>query len=293
MNILITGGTGFIGSKLVEHFLNQKHNVTILTRNKTNIFPRANIITNLKLVKSKFDIVINLAGEPLDKKRWNYAVKNEIYNSRINTTKKIVDYINNTETPPSLIISGSGVGYYGSSYTKTYTEKDFSPQNDFSSKLCFDWEKEAYKTNSKIRICIIRLGIVLGKNGGALSKLLLPFKLCLGARLGDGKQYMSWVHIDDVVGAIDFLINSKNSSGSYNITSPNSVSNSEFTNILAKNLRRISFLYLPDFILQLLFREIGKALLLKSQKAYPEKLLAESYKFKYNTLESALQNIVK
>ena len=290
MHILITGGTGFIGSKLAKYFLDQKYKVTILSRNIKNILPSANIITNLEDIKSKIDIIINLAGEPLDKKRWNNEVKNEIYNSRINTTKKLVDYINNSKTPPSLLISGSAVGYYGSSYTKTYIEKDPAPQNDFPSKLCFDWEKEAFKANNKTRVCIIRLGIVLGKNGGALSKMLLPFKLCLGARLGNGSQYMSWVHIDDVIGAIDFLINSKNSSGTYNVTSPNAVSNSEFTTILAKSLGRFSFLYLPEFVLKLLFGEIGKELLLKSQKTYPEKLINEGYSFKYNALESALQN---
>jgi len=293
MHILITGGTGFIGSKLAEHFLSQKHKVTILSRMGKVILPGTNIITNLEDIKSKIDIVINLAGEPLDKNRWNDEVKNEIYNSRINTTKKLVDYINNSKTPPSLLISCSAVGYYGSSDTKTYIEKDPSPQNDFPSKLCFDWEKEAYKVNNNTRICIIRLGIVLGKNGGALSKMLLPFKLCLGARLGNGEQYMSWIHIDDVIGAIDFLINSKDSHGPYNLTSPNPVSNSEFTKILSRSLSRISFLYLPAFLLKLLFGEIATKLLLKSQKVYPEKLINEGYHFHYSTLETALQNIVK
>jgi uncharacterized protein (TIGR01777 family) len=292
MHILITGGTGFIGSKLAEHFLAQKHKVTILSRKNKIILPGTNIITNLEDIKSKIDLVINLTGEPLDKNRWNDKVKNEIYNSRINTTKTLIDYINNSKIPPSLLISFSAIGYYGSDYTKTYIEKDSSPQNNFSSKLCFDWEKEAYKVNNETRICIARLGIVLGKNGGALSKMLLPFKLCLGARLGNGKQYMSWIHIDDVIGAIDFLIKSKNSNGPYNFTSPNPVSNSEFTKILSRSLSRISFLYLPEFLLKLLFGEMGKELFLKSQKIYPEKLINEGYRFKYNMLESALQNIV-
>jgi len=294
MHILINGGTGFIGSKLVKHFLDQKHKVTILSRKIRNIWPGAEIITHLEDIESKIDIVINLAGEPLDKKRWNDEVKNEIYNSRISSTKTLVDYINSIKTPPSLLINASAVGYYGSSYTKTFTEKDdSSPQNDFPSKLCVDWEKEAYKVNDKTRMCIIRLAIVLGKNGGALSKMLLPFKLCLGARFGSGKQYMPWVHIDDVVGAVDFLINHKDSHGAYNITSPDSVSNCEFTKTLARSLRRFSFLYLPEFVLNLLFGEVGKALLLKSQKVYPEKLINEGYRFRYNNLESALQNIVK
>ena len=120
MHILITGGTGFIGSKLAEHFLDQKYKVTILSRNNKIILPGNTIITNLEDIKSKIDVVINLAGEPLDKNRWNDEVKNKIYNSRINTTKKLVDYINNSKTPPSLIISCSAVGYYGSSYSKTY-----------------------------------------------------------------------------------------------------------------------------------------------------------------------------
>ncbi|MGV2433102.1 MAG UNVERIFIED_CONTAM: hypothetical protein LVQ98_07530 [Rickettsiaceae bacterium] len=129
---------------------------------KTNvIFSGANVINNLEGLKSKIDIVINLAGEPLDKNRWNDKVKKEIYNSRINTTKGLVDYINNSKTPPSLLVSCSAIGYYGNSYTKTYTEKDSSPQNDFPSKLCFDWEQEASKVNNKTRLSIVRLGVGL------------------------------------------------------------------------------------------------------------------------------------
>jgi uncharacterized protein (TIGR01777 family) len=273
--------------------MQRKYKVTILSRNKNKKVSCSNIIDNLTNLTDEVDVVINLAGEPLDQNRWNDEVKNEIYNSRINTTKTLVDYINNSKTSPSLLISCSAVGYYGSSDNKIFTEKDSSPQNDFPSKLCFDWEKEAYKVNNNTRICIIRLGIVLGKNGGALSKMLLPFKLCLGARLGNGKQYMPWVHIDDVIGAIDFLMSSKASNGAYNITSPNPVSNSEFTTILSRSLSRISFLYLPKFILKLLFGEIAEELLLKSQKIYPEKLINEGYQFKCKTLEQALKNIVK
>lgn len=293
MHILISGGTGFIGSNIAKYFLKKNHKVTILSRDRHKEVSRSLIIDDLNQLNEPVDIVINLAGEPLDRRRWNKKVKEEIYNSRIQTTKKIVEYINNAKKTPSLFITASAVGFYGTSDSKIFHEEDKSPKNDFPSKLCYDWEDEAYNIRKKIRICRLRLGIVLGKNGGIISKMLLPFKLLLGARLGNGKQYMSWIHIDDVISAINFMIENQNLKGPFNMTAPNPVTNSEFTRIFAKNLGRISFLKLPDFLVKYLFGEMGESLLLKGQNVIPKKLLKEGYKFKYENLEAALKDITK
>lgn len=292
MHILITGGTGFIGSYLTKHFLEKNYSVTILSRNKHNQCHGAIVINNLKDIANPVNIIINLAGYPLDKKRWDKKVKKDIYESRISTTRKIVEYINNAKKSPSLFITGSAIGYYGVSNDKTFSESDISPKNDFPSKLCYDWEHEAYNISKKIRICRVRLGIVLGKKGGIFDKMLIPFKLHLGTTLGSGNQYMSWIHIEDVKRIVDLMINNESISGPVNLTAPYPITNKDFTQILAKSLEKFSFLHLPGFVVKILFGEMGKTLLLQGQKVMPKKLLDLGFKFKYSTIEAALKSLV-
>ena len=234
-----------------------------------------------------------MAGEPLNKNRWNDPVKKVIYDSRIQSTQKIVDYIKTAKVKPKLLVSGSAIGFYGASSTKNFSEDTKPADHSFMHKICADWEAEGIKASEYgVRVCIIRTGIVLDRKKGALAEMVAPFKLGLGTQLGNGKQWMSWIHIDDVVGAIDFLVDNVKLSGPFNLASPGTVTNAQFTKDLAKVLKRPSFLKLPDFMVKLLFREMGEALLLKGQRVIPHNLMKAGYKFKFPTLEEALKDII-
>lgn len=295
MKILITGGTGFIGSALSDYFSKQGSEIYILTRSlhgrgQTN--PQIKLITGLDY-QEEYDVIINLAGEPLNKKRWNAAVKKNIYASRIKTTAKLLDYIKNCTVKPQLLISGSAIGFYGNSADNTFTEDSPPADNDFTHTLCNDWEQTALQAKQYgVRVCLLRTGIVLGKNGGVLKQMVLPFKLGLGAKLGDGRQWMSWIHIKDMVAAVDFLITNIQLSGPFNFTSPGAVTNQEFTRQLAKALHRPTFLTLPGFMVGIMFGEMGKTLLLGGQRVVPDKLLAAGYQFKFPQLAAALGDIL-
>jgi uncharacterized protein (TIGR01777 family) len=211
MNILITGGTGFIGSTLCSRLLEEGNNkIVILSRHSEKIKPPIQAIAELNELKDNdaFDVVINLAGEPIANKRWSDQQKHQIFSSRINTTEKLIAYLETLENKPKLLISGSAIGYYGIDKTDTVIEEKDNGDNSFSSELCQKWEAVALKAEKLgIRTCLLRTGIVLGKNGGALNKMLLPFKMYLGGRIGNGKQWMSWIHIDDLIGIILLLEN--------------------------------------------------------------------------------------
>ena len=296
MHILINGGTGFIGSKLSDHFISLGFKVSILTRNinKKNPPKSATLIANLSDKKAYYDVIINLAGEPLNKNRWNQKVKNRIYNSRIGSTHKIIDYIKIADIKPKLLITGSAIGFYGSSLSKKFLEEDAPADNSFIHRLCADWESIGIQASEYgVRVCIIRTGIVLDRSHGALAQMIPAFKLGLGAQLGDGTQWMSWIHINDVIQAIDFLIAHEELSGPFNLTAPEAVTNTQFTKELAHSLNRPSFLKLPNFMVKLLFGEMGKALLLEGQRVFPNKLNQAGYVFNYPTLSKALKNIMR
>ena len=296
MHILITGGTGFIGAQLTKYFIALGYRVTILSRNAYGAdYPSkfVTFITTLDNVVSAYDVIINLAGEPLTKNRWNKKVKNNIYESRIQMTQKIIHYIKNTKISPKLLISASAVGFYGSSLDETFKEDSEPADNRFTHTLCDHWEKLALEaTEYGIRVCLIRIGIVLGKNGGALKQMLGPFKCGLGAQLGNGLQWMSWIHLDDVIMAIEYLIAHPHLKGVFNLTAPEPVSNKLFTLELAKTLKRPSFLILPYVLAKIFFGEMAEFLLLKGQKVIPERLLKVGYTFKFPKLRNALKDIV-
>ncbi|MDF2965556.1 MAG: rcp [Rickettsiaceae bacterium] len=296
MHILITGGTGFIGSKLSNYLLNKGHIITILSRNlaKRDLIDKSiNIITNLSAITHDVDVIINLAGQPLNSKRWNDKVKQDIYNSRINITQSLINFIKDTPNKPKLLISGSAIGYYGSSNDKVFVESSEPVELGFNHQLCKDWEHTAMQAQEYgVKVCLLRIGLVLGKGGGLIKEMLLPFKLGLGAQIGDGGQWMSWIHIEDMISAIDFIINNSNSEGVFNFTSPENVTNREFTKKFAAALKRPSFLKLPRFIVNIIFGEVGEELLLKGQRVVPQKLIEAGYQFKFAKLESALKDIV-
>ncbi len=295
MNILITGGTGFIGSALCAHLLKENNKIVILSRYPEKIKHPIKAIADLSDLQDSdiFDVVINLAGEPIANKRWSDKQKNQIFSSRIDITEKLISYFEKLDNKPKLLISGSAIGYYGVGKTDNIIEEKEGGDNSFSSELCQKWEAVALKAEKLgIRTCLLRTGIVLGKNGGALSKMLFPFKMCLGGIIGHGKQWMSWIHIDDLTGIILYCINHDNLKGAINGTSPNPVTNKEFTKTLGMTLKRPTIFPMPEIVVKLLMGKMGEELLLAGKKITPKKVLDAGYKFTYKTLEEALTNIV-
>lgn len=293
MNILITGGTGFIGSALTEFFIQKGYLITILSSN-----PPA--LSSVRIIKSigqisvveKIDIIINLAGAPINK-RWTNSYKELLIDSRLEVTKNLILLIKSLKTKPDLFISASAIGYYGTQNNK-YIDENSLYINDFTHELCNLWELEAGKAEKLgVRTCITRLGVVLGKNGGALKEMLPIFRLGLGGKIGSGKQFFSWIHIDDVIGTFNFLIKDKTQKGIYNLTSPNPVTNYKFTEALGKMINRPTVLTIPKFVIKMIFGEMGDKLLLNGSAVYPQKLLDSGYEFQFKTIELSLENILR
>lgn len=292
--ILITGGTGYIGSALTKEFLADDQKVTILTRkNKSSDNKNLTYIKDLPAAENfDFDIVINLCGETIAQ-RWNKFSKERIYNSRVKTTENLTKIISQTKTPPKLVINGSAIGVYGTSLTENFTEETkINNQNFFSQKLCLDWENAAKDISKYSRLAIIRTGVVIGKNSGILRKMLPAFKFGLGGKIGNGNQILSWIHIDDWVGIAAKIINDQNLSGPINATSPNSVTNQEFSKILAKSLNRPCFFDMPSLAAKILFGQMAEELLLDGQKVIPEKILKNNYQFQFEHLEKAIKSSI-
>jgi len=293
MNILITGGTGFIGSALTKFFIQKGYLTTILSRH-------CPALSSVRIIKSieqinvdeKIDIIINLAGAPINKK-WTNSYKEVLIDSRLEITKNLILLIKSLKTKPNLLISASAIGYYGNQSNK-YIGENSLYINDFTHKLCNLWELEAKKAEKLgVRTCITRLGVVLGKNGGALEEMLSIFRLGLGGKIGSGKQFFSWVHIDNIIGAFNFLIKDKTQKGIYNLTSPNPVTNYRFTKELGKMINRPTALTIPKFVIKMIFGEMGDKLLLNGSAVYPKKLLDSGYEFQFKTIEASLENILK
>ena len=297
--LLITGGSGFIGSRLVPLLLEQGYDVTVLTRNpeKTDLHFNHAVTTikqlNLLHDTDVFDVVINLAGQGITDKRWTPGIKKQLRESRIVTTQNLISYLQCAKKKPECFISGSAIGYYGNQGEKPVDEQ-MSGDSSFSSKLCFDWEHEAQQAEVLgIRTCYLRTGIVLGKKGGALAKMLPAFKLGLGGPMGTGRQWMSWIHINDLTGLILYAINHKDIKGAINGTAPKPVTNKEFTSTLASVLKRPAYLPMPAFVLKLMLGQMAEELLLSGQRVIPKKILDAGYDFQYAELENALSEVVK
>ena len=293
MKILVVGGSGFIGRELSKALALAKHQVIIMSRSllTASIFP---VINSLDDLEANYEVIINLAGESLNKRRWNESIKDEIVNSRLSITGKIIDYIKHAKIKPKLLISGSAIGYYGSHLSKIFAEDSLPVDNNFTHNLCNQWESLAMQANELgVRVCLLRTGIVLEKNGGALKEMLMPFKLGLGCSFGDGAQFMSWIHMQDMVGAIEFLLDHDNLKGPFNLTAPEALSNKDFSQKLASILHRPLWFNMPKFLVKLIFGEMGEKLLLEGQNVFPAKLIQAGYKFKYPTLESSLYDILK
>lgn len=296
--IIISGGTGLIGSNLAETFFLKGYEVIILTRNINTEknknysyieFSRNNFNELSKVFENSFS-VINLAGAGLDDGSWTKEYKEKILNSRVQSTKLIVEILNSLTYPPESLISVSAVGIYGDREDLKLDENS-SSGNTFLADVCKSWENEAHNCKNVKRIVISRLGVVLAKDGGALGKMVLPFKFFAGGPIGTGKQWVSWIHIEDCCRMFLWAVENQNASGVYNFVSPEPVTNREFAKTIGKVLNRPSFLSVPEFVLKIALGE-KSALVLESQRVYPKNLMKSGFEFKYNNLEQALRNIL-
>ena len=278
MNIAITGATGFIGRALSARLTAAGHRTTALSVRET---PPAEDLRGC-------DAVVNLAGEPVAQ-RWTKAARERIVNSRVQGTRHLVTALR--QQPPQVLVSASAVGYYGSRGDEILTENS-PPANDFLAEVCVAWEREAHAAEEfGVRVVTPRFGVVLGgaagKPGGALKQMLLPFKLGVGGRLGSGRQWTSWIHLDDIVSLIEFAIANPTLRGPLNATAPNPVTNVEFTRALGHVLHRPAILPVPAAALKLLFGEMSQVLL-ASQRAIPETAVNAGFSFRYSDVDSAL-----
>ncbi len=296
MKILITGGTGFIGRSLIKQLESLGHQILVLSRDK--IKAKKLLGQHITTVESfseidestKIDAVINLAGEPIADGRWTDKKKQRIESSRIDLTADLVAFMRRLKTPPKVLISGSAIGYYGEGGDNILTEHT-DPHDEFTHRLCASWEMQALRAKADdTRVAILRTGLVIGRDGGFLSKMLLSFKLGLGAQLGNGTQWMSWIHLTDYVNIILYILADDTQHGIYNATAPTPVTNKDFSNTLASVLKRPRLLVVPASFLTFLMGEMA-LLLTTSQRVIPEKLEKSGFEFKHKTLRSALEEV--
>ena len=274
MIVPITGASGFIGKRLVRRL--EGHEVRVIPRGAGNV----------REAVDGADVVVNLAGEPVSQ-RWNAGVKQRIRESRVGTTRGVVDAIEAAKKRPSVLVSASAIGYYGSRGDEVLTEQS-APGSGFLSDVCVEWEREAQAAaRLGVRVVLLRIGVVLGPGGGMMQLVLPPFKAGLGGRLGSGNQWMSWIHLDDLVEMIVFATQDARFNGPVNGVAPEPVRNSEFTQTLAHALHRPAVLPVPLFALKLRFGEMAEVIL-QSQRVLPEAAMSAGFRYRYPRLNEAL-----
>ena len=303
MKVLITGATGFVGKKLVSELASRSHKVSVLTRDLENARRRLPIDCEIHRWEpelyppssqafSDVNAVIHLAGSNIASGRWTASRKKSIHNSRILSTQNLVSTLKSLRNPPQIFLSASAIGFYGNNKLVELYE-DLQPGKGFLADVCKKWEHEALiAQDHDIRTIVLRIGIVLGYDGGALKKMLPPFCVGLGGNLGDGNQWMSWIHIKDLVNMIIHSIENKSTKGPYNAVSPESTTNKVFTKCLAQVLKRPAILPIPKFALKIILGEMA-GLLLGSQKVSSNKILESGFKFQYPDLVSSLTDLCK
>ena len=309
MRILLFGCTGFIGKELISGLLKKNHELFIISRKNFNTLKINAQIDKIKFLKldvtseknwldenlinilQNSEGIINLIGEPIADKRWSKEQKKEIEQSRINTTLYLMKTLKKLNISPKVIINASAIGFYGTSLDKEFTEKNISG-NDFLAQLCKRWEAAALEKPFFTRLVIFRIGIVLGKDGGALGKMLPIFKLGLGGPIGDGNQWMSWIHKYDLCRLIIDSIENKKYSGVFNAVAPEPVKMKDFSTILAKCLNRPNLFPVPSASLKLLLGD-GATLVLEGQRVVSTKLRKNLFKFKYPFLQNALSELTR
>ena len=297
MHYLVSGGTGFIGTALIQTLLEEGHQVTVISRSPEKVAllfrgaTQSIALTQVNKMSQKVDGVINLAGEPIVDKRWNEARKTLLRESRIDVTKELISQLKRAGARPECFISGSAIGFYGSHEGGAPLNETASPVSGFTHDLCRDWETAAFAAEKDLgaRVCIVRTGVVLGPGGGALAKVLPPFRFGLGGPIGSGQQWMSWVHLLDEVSIIRFLMAHQTLLGSFNATSPNAVTNEVFSQTLGRVLNKPAKLRMPGLVMKLLLGDASE-LLLEGQRVYPARLLDAGFEFTYPDLEVALRH---
>lgn len=297
MNILLTGATGFLGLPLTAALAAAGHALTVLSRDPGRAAarcPGARVWASLEAWSPDiaFDAVINLAGAPIADRRWSAARKRLLRDSRVALTEQLVRRLAAAARPPAVLLSGSAVGFYGDAGDAALDES--SPAgDDFAARLCADWEAAARQAEAcGTRVCLLRTGLVLHPSGGALGRLLIPFRLGLGGRLGSGRQWMSWISRDDWTALALSLLESPGACGAFNLTAPGPASNAAFTAALAQALRRPAPLPVPAAALRLLLGERAQ-MLLASQRALPRRAQALGFRFRHPALEGALAGMPK
>lgn len=295
MKILVTGATGFVGSHLLKKLL-PEHQITVLTRNiekaQKEFADKVDYLSDLNGLSelNDYDAVINLAGEPIVAKRWSPVQKDKICKSRWDITQQISSLIQASETPPNCLISASAIGFYGAR-DKERLDEASAGREEFSHQVCKHWESHALSAQSNLtRVCVTRIGIVLGDNGGALAKMLPPFKLGLGGPIGHGEQGMSWIHIDDLTELMLYLLQNPQCQGIFNATAPNPVSNKDFATALGKAIQRPAFIPTPAIALKLAMGEMSE-LLTEGQFVYPGRTLLSGFQFRFPYIQDALDNL--
>lgn len=297
-NILITGGTGFIGRHLCDYLLGQGCQLWVLSRNpiaaRNLLGVKVNVVERLdELAAVEFAALINLAGESLASSRWSDKSKQKFRKSRVDFTNSLFDFFVGVGRFPRVLLNASAVGFYGNCGARLVDERE-GAGSDFAAQLCCDWEAAALRFEAKgVRVCRMRFGIVLERDGGALKQMLPAFQLGLGGRVGAGQHYMPWIHRHDLLRLIFFLLQQERASGAFNAVAPEPVTNLQFTALLAQSLHRPSLLPMPEPVLRLLFGEMADALLLSSQRCVPVAAQSLGFKFEYPHLQQSFTAIFK
>lgn len=303
MRILIFGATGFIGKALTSYLLERNYVVAIISRNqskaldvfsdKVRIFEwDYSDLNELSKIIPQFEIIINLAGENIASKLWTKKQKQKIITSRVQLGHLLSESISMSTIKPKLLIQASAIGYYGYQTNDICTENS-SKGSGFLAHVSEEWEKSTEKVlELGVKRIVIRTGIVLGKDGGMLPKLIKPIKNFVGSNFGKGDNYLSWIHIEDEIRAIEFLMNNEKSLGIYNLVSPNPITSSALNNLIGLKLKRTVWIRIPASILKVLLGDMAMELFLSDQKVLPNKLIKEKFVFKYNEVSSAIESLV-
>jgi uncharacterized protein len=294
MRIVVAGGTGFLGQPLVGRLERDGHEVRVLSRRpgspKDVAWTPDGTTGPWAAALDGADAVVNLAGESIAGSRWTAAHKNRVRDSRLQATRSLVAAIRQAGRRPAALLSGSAIGYYGPRGDETLTE-DAPPGDDFLATVCTEWETEALRASDHTRVVLLRTGIALEKDGGALPQMALPFRLFAGGPVGSGRQYYSWIHRADWVDLVVWALRTNSVSGPLNLTAPNPTRNSEFARTLGRVLRRPAFMPAPAFALRIALGEMADALLSSGQRVVPARAEASGFQFQYSTLEPALRAI--